>query len=90
MIQRFTQPDHSTGTFEKDATPVEEYVHNDQVFYILSNLDSLTATAYDGEFMTIVWGTLTREEIKAIIDSIPAPQSAQNQEQMEARLTEED
>lgn len=72
VIQHFTQPTDNTGTFEKDDTPVEEYDHNGQTFYILSNLDSLTATAYDGEFMTMIYGTLTREEIKAVIDSIPA------------------
>lgn len=71
-VQHFTRPDHSLGTFEKDNTPVEEYVHNNQVFYILSNIDTLTAAAYDGEFMTMIYGTLTREEIKAIIDSIPS------------------
>lgn len=72
-IQHFTQPTDNTGTFEKDDTPVEEYDHNGQTFYILSNLDSLTATTFDGEFMTMIYGTLTREEIKAIIDSIPNP-----------------
>lgn len=74
-IQHFTQPTDNTGTFGKDDTPVEEYDHNGQTFYILSNLDSLTATTYDGEFMTMIYGGLTREEIKAVIDSIPAPQS---------------
>lgn len=75
VIQHFTQPTNNTGTFEKDDTPVEEYDHNGQTFYILSNLDSLTATTYDGEFMTMIYGGLTREEIKAVIDSIPSPQS---------------
>lgn len=72
-IEHFTQPTDNTGTFEKDDTPVEEYDHNGQTFYILSNLDSLTATTFDGEFLTMIYGTLTREEIKAIIDSIPNP-----------------
>lgn len=73
VIQHFTQPTDNTGTFEKDDTPVEEYDHNGQTFYILSNLDSMTATTFDGEFLTMIYGTLTREEIKAIIDSIPNP-----------------
>lgn len=72
-IVHFTEPTDNTGTFEKDDTPVEEYDHNGQTFYILSNLDSLTATAFDGEFLTMIYGMLTREEIKAVIDSIPAP-----------------
>lgn len=75
VIEHFMQPQSNTGTFEKDDTPVEEYAHNGQIFYILSNLDSLTATTYDGEFMTMIYGGLTREEIKAVIDSIPSPQS---------------
>ena len=75
VIDHFMQPQSNTGTFEKDDTPVEEYDHNGQTFYILSNLDSLTATTYDGEFMTMIYGGLTREEIKAVIDSIPDPQS---------------
>lgn len=74
-IVHYTQPTDNTGTFEKDDTPVEEYDHNGQTFYILSNLDSLTATTYDGEFMTMIYGGLTRDEIKAVIDSIPMPQS---------------
>ena len=76
VIQHYTIPTDNTGTFEKDATPVEEYLHDGQTFYILSNIDTLTAAAYDGEFMTMIFGALTREEIKAIIDSIPGPQSA--------------
>ena len=75
VIQHSTQPTNNTGTFEKDDTPVEEYDHNGQAFYILSNIDSLTATSYDGAYMTMIYGVLTREEIKAVIDSIPSPQS---------------
>lgn len=75
LIQHYTQPQSNTGTFEKDDTPVEEYDHNGQTFYILSNLDTLTATTYDGEFLTMIDGSLTPDEIKAVIDSIPSPQS---------------
>ena len=60
----------SSGMFEKDSSPVEEYVHNGNLFYILSNVDSVTATCYNEEFMTTISGTLTIDEIKAIIDSI--------------------
>lgn len=74
-IVHFIQLTDNTGIFEKDDTPVEEYIHNGQTFYILSNIDTLTATAYDGEFMVMIYGSLTREEIKAVIDSIPGPQS---------------
>ena len=73
VIQHFIPSTYNTGTFEKDDTPVEEYIHNGQTFYILSNIDTLTATSYDGEFMVMIAGSLTREEIRAIIDSIPNP-----------------
>ena len=89
VVQHYTQPQTNTGIFEKDDTPVEQYVHNGQTFYILSNLDSLTATTYDGEFMTMINGSLTREEIKAIIDSIPAPSSSLEPEQLRERLAQE-
>ena len=85
----FTQPTNNFGTFEKDDTPVEEYVHNGQTFYILSNIDTLTATAYRGELMTIISGALTREEIEAIIDSIPAAPPLPAEEQPMNRLAEE-
>lgn len=89
VVQHYTQPQDETGTFEKDDTPVEEYVHNGQVFYILSNLDSLTATTFDGEFLTMICGVLTREEIKSIIDSIPNQLAASEQEQLQTLLGEE-
>ena len=88
-IMHFTQPTNNTGTFEKDDTPVEEYDHNGQTFYILSNIDTLTATTFDGEFLTMICGSLTREEIKAIIDSIPAPLSSPELEQLRESLEQE-
>ena len=89
VIQHFIQYTDNTGTFEKDDTPVEEYVHNGQTFYILSNIDTLTATTYDGEFMVMISGVLTREETKAIIDSIDGLTSTQKREQIQASLAEE-
>ena len=62
----------SLGTFEKDALAVEEYVSNEKLFYIFSNLDTITATWSDGEFMVIIGGNLMVDDIKAIIDSIGA------------------
>lgn len=90
IIRYFYSTEGSTGIFEKDDTPVEEYEHNGQTFYILSNLNSLTATAYDGTYMTIISGLLTREELKQIIDSIPNPQAMENRERMREILAEKD
>lgn len=69
-ISRYYVPVESTGDFEKDAGFVEEYVHNGDLFYIFSNIDTVTATCYSGQFMTMIGGTLTIDEVKAIIDSI--------------------
>ena len=69
-IVHFYTPSDSTGIFEKDDSPVEVYIHNDDQFYIFSNADALTATCFDGEFMTTISGALTMDEVKMIIDSI--------------------
>ena len=69
-IIHFRGPSELTGTFEKDGSPVEEYVHNDNRFYIFSNIDTVTATCDTGEFMITIAGTLTIDEVKDIIDSI--------------------
>lgn len=74
-VDHYMQPQSNTGIFEKDDTSVEEYDHNGQIFYSLSNLDTLTAASHDGEYLTMIAGALTREEIRAIIDSIPSPQA---------------
>ena len=89
VLIHYTQPPNGTGTFEKDDTPVEEYVHNGQTFYILSNVNTLTATASTGEFMTMICGALTREEIKSVIDSIPAAPPMPEEEQPMHLLAEE-
>ena len=87
-VDHFTQPDPNTGTFEKDDTPVEEYEHSGQTFYIFSNLDTLTATTYDGEFMVTVSGMLTREELMTILNAIPSPYFARNRAQVEEDLAQ--
>ena len=69
-IFHFLEMNDSSGVFEKDSDPVEEYVHNGDLFYIFSHVDSITATCYDEEFMTIISGTLTIDEVKSIINSI--------------------
>lgn len=89
IVRHFYTTEGGTGIFEKDETPVEAYVHNGQTFYILSNLNSLTATAYDGTYMTIINGMLTREELKKIIDSIPNPQAMENRERMQESLAKD-
>lgn len=59
-----------TIAFEKDNSSVEEYIHDGRLFYIFSNVDSLTATWFNGEFMITISGLLNIDEVKTIIDSI--------------------
>lgn len=66
----FRHAGNSTGIFEKDDSHVEEYVHHGYRFYIFSNIDTVTATCYNGEFMITISGALTLDEVKDIIDSI--------------------
>lgn len=59
--------------FEKDDTSVETYSNDWQTFYLLSNLDTMTAVWSNGTFMEQLDGTLSRQEFEQIIDSIPGP-----------------
>lgn len=59
-----------TTPFEKDDTPIEIYESNGRSFYIMSNIDTLTATWSDGTIVVTIGGQLTRDEIKGILDSI--------------------
>ncbi|MCI8475215.1 MAG: DUF4367 domain-containing protein [Oscillospiraceae bacterium] len=62
--------DIESWIFEKDLALVESYAKGDMVFYILSNVESTTATWVHGTFSETIWGNLSIEEIKLIIDSI--------------------
>ena len=72
QIIHYSSPIDINGTFEKDATSVEEYMSNSKLFYILSNIDTLTAAWSDGEFVVMIGGNLMLDDLKAIIDSIGA------------------
>ena len=70
-IIRYTSADYLSGTqFEKDAENVEQYSNNQQTFYILSNVDTITATWSDGLLVEQITGNISDENIKKIIDSI--------------------
>lgn len=57
-------------TFEKDGEPVSEYQSKGRTFYIMSNLETMTATWSDGKLVVTIAGQLSTQEIKQIIDSI--------------------
>lgn len=60
----------SEVTFEKDSSDVEHYSNSKQDFYILSNLNSITAVWSDGIIVQQITGTISRDDIKKMIDSI--------------------
>ena len=73
MVSQYYDPSSIESTvYEKDETEVEIYEHDGKNFYIMSNLDSETATWSDGTFKIDIVGQLTVDEIKHIIDSIGA------------------
>lgn len=71
-IDRYiSQPDNFENKFfEKDDVSVEPYLSHDKTFYIFSNTDSIMATWSEDFLLEIIWGDLSENDIKAIIDSI--------------------
>lgn len=57
-------------TFEMNADSVEEYLSKGKHFYIFSNADKYTATYVEQSKLQVIWGNLTAENLKMIIDSI--------------------
>ena len=58
------------GTFEKDNTKVEPYLSHNKLFYIFSNTDFILATWADGVLSESIWGDISSDDIKSMIDSI--------------------
>lgn len=56
--------------FEKDDGSVSCYQSGEKQFYIMSNLDALTATWTDGAFVETISGQLNIDDLEKIIDSI--------------------
>ncbi len=72
QITHFYNSMDLAGEFEKDNRLVEEYISNGKLFYIFPNIDTLTATWLGEEFMVMVNGNLTIDEVKDILNSIGA------------------
>ena len=71
MVSRYYNSNSIAATvYEKDDTEVEIYENNGRNFYIMSNLDTLTATWSDGKMSIDISGQLEINELKHIIDSI--------------------
>ena len=71
-ITRYNDPSMiEDPSYEKDDTSMEKYVSGERIFYIFSNLEGAAAAWSDGEALTIdIFGNISADEIKAIIDSI--------------------
>lgn len=59
-----------THIFEKDSSLVEQYTDGGKMFYIFSNLNSITATWAENTLIETISGDLTVDEAKMIISSI--------------------
>lgn len=66
----YNKTDIETLVIEKDDTNVCSYESNGKTFYIMSDMEYLTATWTDGTFVETISGQLSMDEIKTIIDSI--------------------
>lgn len=71
MVSRYYDSEAIAATvYEKDDTEVEVYESNGRTFYIMSNLNSMTATWSDGRISIDIIGQLDVNQIEHIIDSI--------------------
>lgn len=60
----------ATHTFEKDSATVEQYTSGAKTFYILSNVDTVTAIWSEGLLIEKISGNISVDQVKAMIDSI--------------------
>lgn len=57
-------------SFEKDDSPVEKYESKGRLFYIMSNVDTITATWSNGKNVITIAGQIAEDDVEQIIDSI--------------------
>lgn len=62
--------DFAPDPFEKDSGSVEIYTSNERTFYMMSNLNTITATWGDGSLVETIRGELSADEVKKMIDSM--------------------
>ena len=56
--------------FQKDATPLVEYIKNNTIHYVFSDEDQLTASWHTDDYIVFITGNISIEEMERIIDSI--------------------
>ena len=66
------QPSSSTETivFEKDASPVEEYMKSNVIHYILTDDNQVTVTWHTDNYIVYITGDVSNEEAERMIDSV--------------------
>ncbi len=69
-VDRYHDVKDMTAPFEKDAGPVETYTSNGRTFYIMSNINTMSAAWADGDLMQTIIGILSVDEIKQMIHSM--------------------
>lgn len=69
VVQHYTQPQTNTGIFEKDDTPVEQYVYHQVSHYIFSNNGSTTAAWMVGDTEYYMFASDGAVDMKALIRS---------------------
>lgn len=71
QVRRYKSIDNiESRVFEKDNASVEQYISGKKIFYILSNIDTVTATWAEETLIETISGNLSVVELKNIIDSI--------------------
>ena len=69
-VDRYKDPDHTTGAFEKDASSVETFISQERRFYLFSNTEVQVALWGDGDLQMSIVGDVSVDEIKEIIRSM--------------------
>ncbi len=62
--------DTASSYIVKDDTPVEIYQANGMTYYIFGNTNILQAAWIDGKYECHIFGTLSLEELKCMLDSV--------------------
>lgn len=71
LITRYEKGfDISSAVYEKDNRPVVEYLGGNKLFYIMSNNNERSAAWSDGTVSISIFGPLSEDTIKTMIDSI--------------------
>lgn len=63
-------PDAYDGTYEKDDTPVIEYISGGVTHYIISNLDNKTVVWTHANLECSISGEISTEELQQMVDSL--------------------